>query len=260
LSIQGGAVRSLSVIGLVRLLQEEGWDPDVIAGSSAGGMVAVMYSLGLKWHEMVNEIKITGKKDIISIADLFKYKSLLSPGKFRELFLRFMNEDTRIEDLPKKLVLFASDPSTVKRVYIEEGNLLNAMLATSAYPIFAPSPIKIQGKVVVDGDLTASYSSEWLKENCGVEKVIGTRFTVEDSDLDENAGILDKFINWYKVLKVQAMRFSSEANPADLEIVYDVTGQSYLGMENIDKYVDIVYEQVKSEKQKIFNLIYENDE
>ncbi|HLD03149.1 MAG TPA: patatin-like phospholipase family protein [Candidatus Dojkabacteria bacterium] len=256
LSFKGGLARGLSAVGVIRFFQEEGLKPAVVAGSSAGAVLAGMYALGMKWHEFVNILKEVKFREIVSFKSIITGKSIVDEVLLLKKLTEFVNSKTNIEDLPIKLVTFASDPNTRERVFLDRGNLVKAVMASMAYPIAFPSPIKLAGRVLVDGDLTQSYSTNELKGRYGVSKVIGVRHIVNWSKpLKPNSGFIDEIIAIYRLLGGQIERFQTHYDAADLEITFSVDGQGYTAFDAIEKYADKAYKETLAMKHRIFNLL-----
>lgn len=255
LSIKGGAVQGFPAVGAVRFFQEEGLGPDLVAGASAGAILAAMCALGMKWFEMREQLLKFDFLQLLSFSSLIKGKSLVDEGKLRGVFESFIDKDTRIEDLPMKFIAFASDVDTKTRVFIEKGNLIDAVLASMAFPILAPSPIKIGDQVLVDGDLTASFSTKKLK-SYGVEHVIGVaRDSQRTKKASVDANFLQEIIYFKNMLLGQITRNHDKQDPVDLEIVFNTFGLGYLNFKSLDKYIERAYQAAKGKKGQIFKLL-----
>ena len=256
LSIKGGLARGLSGVGVLRFFQEEGLKPKLVAGSSAGAILAGMYALGMKWYELVEELQKVNFRELISFKSFITGRSVVDEDKFIKRFSEFVNKDINIEDLPVKFVAFASDPNTRERVFIDHGNLFRAIMCSCAYPVAFPSPIRMDNKVLVDGDLTQSYSAKELKAQYNIDKVIGIRHFVNWSrPLKPTSGFIDEIIAIYRLIGGQIERFQAHTDPADLEIAFNVDGQGYTSFNTIEKYAEKAYKATVAMREQIFKLL-----
>lgn len=162
ISFKGGLARGFGAIGIIRFLEEEGLKPQVVAGSSSGAIIAASIALGYDWQKLVDIVSSFRFREIISLYSLIKNGSLVS-YKLYEKKLLLYNHNLQIEDLPIKLIIFATDPTTNDRVYVERGSLIKALIASSGFPVIFPS-IEIKSKRVLDGDLTGGFSPHILRQ------------------------------------------------------------------------------------------------
>ncbi len=259
LSIKGGAVQGFPAVGVVRFFQEEGLRPDLVAGASSGSIVAAMYALGMKWFEMREQMLKFDFLKLLSLGSLIKGKSLLDEEKVQDTFEGFIDKDTKIEDLPMKYIAFASNVDTKERVFIEKGNLIDAVKASMAFPILAPSPVKLDGQVLVDGDLTASFSTRKLK-SLGVDRVIGVaRDSGRTDKARVDANFYQEIVYFKNMLLGQITRENDKHDPVDLKVEFSTFGLGYLNFKSLDKYIDGAYKVAKSKKSEIFKLLnYKN--
>src|SRR5579863_928521 len=105
-SIKGGAVRGFGSIGAIRFLQEENLHPTIIAGASAGSLVATAYAFGLGWEEMTDLIQEINVRKLLSLRNLLRKGYLIEDEEIYDL-LKLNFEDKNIEDLPVKLLIYA---------------------------------------------------------------------------------------------------------------------------------------------------------
>jgi NTE family protein len=88
LALSGGGVRGISHIGVLKVLVENNIPIDMIAGTSAGSIVATLYATGykpLQMQTLAENINVSNLIDLkITVSDLFKHGvKWLFNGKFR---------------------------------------------------------------------------------------------------------------------------------------------------------------------------------
>jgi len=251
ISIKGGAARGLGAIAFIRLLQEENLVPEVIAGSSSGGIIAAMYSLGFSWERMIDAINDIRLISFSRILRFFRKGYLLEKNEFKEILLKY-SDDISIQELKPNLILFASDIKTKKRYYIESGSLIEALYASCAYPFILPKAT-FANKTLIDGDLTNSYSAQYIRAK-GVDKVIGIGYKMSNPKLSFSRG-LNKAMDMYRFLMSQIEEMQDSIDPVDYEFRYDASDYNYLDFKNIELLVERAYSTLCRHKKEILRLL-----
>jgi len=152
LALGSGAARGWAHIGVIRELAKLGIKPDVIAGSSVGGVVGGACASG-NLDEFESWITSLGKVDIIRLLDakmtgggFLKGSSLM--GAIEESI-----GDPNIEDLGIPFACVATELGTGREIWLEDGSLLDACRASIALPgLFAPCR-RSDDILLVDGGL-----------------------------------------------------------------------------------------------------------
>lgn len=152
LALGGGAARGWAHIGVIRALAEIGIEPDIVAGTSIGALVGAAYA-GKQLDALEHWVRSLNWKDILAYLDL----SLLSGGFIQgEKLLEFARgwvKDARIEALPRRFGMVATELDTGREIWFREGPLLEGVRASLGLPgLFAP--VKVEGRWLVDGGLT----------------------------------------------------------------------------------------------------------
>ncbi len=144
-----GGARGYAHIGVIEELEKNGYVIESISGSSMGALIGGLYACGKlqEYKEWVLEL------DILNIAKLLDI-SFLSGGMMQgdKVFHKIQEivGEVNIEDLPIKYTAVATDLVKQKEVWIQKGNLLDAIRASIAIPtIFTPK--KINNKYLIDG-------------------------------------------------------------------------------------------------------------
>lgn len=147
LVLSGGAARGIAHIGVIKALEELGFEIKALSGSSAGAIVAVFYAYGYSPEEMLNMVKET------RWLSLFRPKlprSGLFSLKKSEGYLRKFIKVDRLEELSKRVFICVTDLLSAKPLYLSKGELVPILLGSCALPgIFEPVPYK--KFVFVDG-------------------------------------------------------------------------------------------------------------
>lgn len=151
LALGSGAARGWAHIGVLRALDEIGIKPDIICGTSIGAAVGAAY-LTDQLDELQAWAQKMGWLGMLGVIDLtFRRGGLLAAEK---AFERFHNErtDVSIEKLPLPFAAVATDLSTGREIWLREGPLLPAVLASTAMPGLFPA-VRHDERWLVDGAL-----------------------------------------------------------------------------------------------------------
>ncbi len=254
LSIKGGTAKGFGSIGIIRYLNEIGIYPEIIAGSSAGAIIAAMYCLGFSTQQMVEELKDFNALKLFSPFSVILSGSAVSYKNFKRQLTKY-GEHYKVENFKNpKLVIFCSQESNARRYFIQSGNLVDAILASCAYPIYFPSPINFDGLNMLDGDLTSSFSTKFLKSE-GAEVVIGLSYdTSENGPSTIKFRLLNRFSTFSRILTSEIEKYNMTNDYPDLSIKYSAEDVSYLDFGKIELLVQRGYESAKSLSTQILKI------
>lgn len=153
LALGGGAARGFAHVGVIQVLEESGIQPQLVAGTSAGSLVAAIYASGKKGDEL-QRVALTMEEAAIADWTL----PIFSRGMLRgEALARYVNTQVHsrlIEDMPMPLGIYATDLKTGAGVLFRRGDTGTAVRASSAVPAVF-QPVKISGRDYVDGGLVS---------------------------------------------------------------------------------------------------------
>lgn len=167
LALGGGAAFGLAHIGVIQALEENGIPIDVIAGTSMGSIVAVLYAAGNSGKQLTEiTSRFNIKQQLIATAldiSLAKPGGLLTGKRVKTTFRSLMNGAQSFEDLVIPCRTVATDIETGERVAIKDGRLDEAFNASSSVPMVW-CPVNHQGRVLVDGAITDPVPAEVVRE------------------------------------------------------------------------------------------------
>lgn len=137
LALGGGGSKGNSHIGVLRVLEKEGFHIRAIAGTSFGGMVAVFYAAGFSPDEI---------EDIFAAVDQTRLydrvgdesPSFLGLGGVQKWLVHTLGERT-FKDLKIPCAVTAVDLRTSYEIVLDTGLLREAVLATIALPGIFPA-------------------------------------------------------------------------------------------------------------------------
>ncbi|RPJ21488.1 MAG: hypothetical protein EHM33_25980 [Chloroflexi bacterium] len=147
-ALGGGGAKGHSHIGVLRQLEKEGFRVKAVAGTSFGGLIAVLYALGYSPDKI---------EEMFASADQSQFyghapndgPSLIGLAGVTRLLEEMIGDQT-FDDLELPCVLTAVDLKSGNEVLLSKGRLVDAMLATIAMPGIFPARY-IDGLELVDG-------------------------------------------------------------------------------------------------------------
>jgi NTE family protein len=166
LVLGGGGSRGLAHIGVLKVFEREKIPVDYIVGTSMGSIVGISYALGYKPDEIESYMSRLGKTNLLSL-NVFSAKSRQKAVEER---LKLVMKDKTFADLQIPSVVMAVDMLSGKEEALCEGELIPAILASSAVPAVFP-PVIIDGKQLADGGVIDSTATA-PAYNMGAEVVI----------------------------------------------------------------------------------------
>lgn len=136
-ALGGGGVRGNAHIGVLRVLEREGFRIRAIAGTSAGGMVAAAYAAGISPDELETRMRNVDQSRLYGF-HLGSGPCLLGVGGIEKVLNEILG-DLAFEDLETPCGVTAVNLATGREKHLREGRLVDALMATIAIPgIFPP--------------------------------------------------------------------------------------------------------------------------
>jgi len=149
LALGGGVARGWAHIGVLRTLIKAGLEPDILAGSSSGGVVAAAYATGHlddleAWTRSLSPRRIRGLVDLV-----WNGQAVIGGERLAETLTAYMGTAT-FETTARPLTLIGTELSTGHEVWLQRGPIVPAVQASYALPgVFAP--VTIDGRALIDG-------------------------------------------------------------------------------------------------------------
>lgn len=149
LVLGSGGARGLAHIGVIRWLEESGFEIKSISGSSIGALIGGVYAAG-KLEDFERWVRAITKMDIIALVDFSWKRSGLVKGDKIINTLTELVGDVHIEDLLVKYTAVATDIRNEKEIWLNSGRLFDAIRASISLPLLF-TPFKYQGVDLIDG-------------------------------------------------------------------------------------------------------------
>jgi NTE family protein len=221
LALGGGFARGIAHIGVLKVLEEENIPVSLVGGTSVGALIGAAYCSGVtipELEEMATRVR-------------FKHFARWTLSRYgfasNERMIKFLSSILKVktfEELQIPLAVTATDFSTGSGVVFHSGPLADPVRASCAYPgMFLP--VKIRGRLLVDGMLAHAVPSVPLRE-MGAHKVLAVH--LRGTWTNSNAGprhLFDVIGQCFAI--AQEMNCGVWKAASDLVIDPDVNGFKY---------------------------------
>lgn len=150
LALGGGGVKGNAHVGVLRVLDREGYKVRAIAGTSAGGLWGCFYAAGYTPAEIEARVRQIDSNELYqrNPGDLPAFLGLTGVSRWLENTIG----ELTFADLNLPFAVTAVDIDTAKPLTIDSGRVADAVLATIAVPGIFP-PKKLDGRMLIDGGI-----------------------------------------------------------------------------------------------------------
>ncbi|MES2558878.1 MAG: patatin-like phospholipase family protein [Bacteroidota bacterium] len=261
--LSGGGARGFAHVGALKVLEEAGFKPDIITGTSMGGVVGGLYAIGYRSDTLEKIVLKTDWDDVVYDRVSRRTLNSIERERFDRYFVKFNFEGIKfisysgfvkgasvhnmltrlclpvsgINDFTKLPIPFAcvaTNIQTGEKVVLNKGNLPDAIRASMAIPSLFTS-IEIDNRILVDGGLTQNYPIIEAKD-LGADYIIGidvgTKSSKEELNSFVNVMMESMFLHGYQ-------NFQAEKKHLSINIKPDLAAFSPLDFEEADTIVKI---------------------
>lgn len=200
--LSGGGAKGVAHVGVLKVLEKAGIPIDIITGTSMGSIVGGLYAIGYNAHSLDSVVRNQDWTYVITDRENLKNQSLndrkkqstyiistgmtsikrnknaggIITGKniaelFDKLCVGYTDSLDFSRDLPIPFACVATDIINYEEYDFHSGRLPQAMRASMAIPAVF-SPVRLNGKVLVDGGMRNNYPVDIARE-MGADIVIG---------------------------------------------------------------------------------------
>jgi len=172
LALSSGAARGLSHIGVLQVLEENGIEVDIVAGSSMGAYIGAVWGAGYGGREMEKFAReIEGYRGLWRLMDfaIFPRRGFLLTDRVRKRLEETIGS-LHFSDMARPIRIVATRLDTLERVVLSSGNVVDAVLASVAIPGICV-PVMRDGIPYVDGGICDPLPVDALTD-IGVRKII----------------------------------------------------------------------------------------
>ena len=190
LALSGGAVRGIAHIGVLKYLEENNIEIDLVAGTSAGSLVGALYAAGKSASEIEEIVRDIHWKDILKYiySVSFPKKGLINIEFLKKIIDRHLGNPS-FDQLKKPLIIVAVDLLKNRAIFLDSGDVTSAVMASSAIPgIF--TPVERDGLILVDGGVLQNVPTAPLAQ-AGVDNIIAVNLNAHSLPEEPPQSIFD---------------------------------------------------------------------
>ncbi len=199
LVLGGGAAKGFAHIGVLKVLEKNNINIDMVAGTSIGALVGASYLV----KKNIDDVeKIARAFELKKFLDFHIPKRGIIKGEKLENFLRETFSNKKFEDLNKKLFVTATDLNNNQLVIFNRGDLSKAVRASISIPgIF--EPVENDGRILIDGGWKAPVPTQVLKDaGCDVIIAVNLNSIEMNKPVYDNATLKKKKVKFPNILQI----------------------------------------------------------
>jgi len=278
LVLSGGGAKGFAHIGVLKVLEEAGIKIDYIGGTSMGSVIGGLYASGYNasqidsifkktnFDELINDYiprsskNFYGKKNDELYAIVLPFSNFrigipeaLSKGMYNYNLLSSLTRNVRhvrdFNKLPTPFLCIGTNIETGEEVLLNKGNLVQAMMASAAFPSLF-TPVEIDGNLLVDGGVVNNYPIKEVR-NMGADIIIGV--DVQD-DLMKRKNLKNATRILVQITNLQSIdKMKSKIKDTDVYIKPDIRDYGVVSFDKGEQIIRkgeeaafAVYEKIKS--------------
>ncbi|WP_345140612.1 patatin-like phospholipase family protein [Flavobacterium ginsengiterrae] len=278
LVLSGGGAKGFAHIGVLKVLEEAGIKIDYIGGTSMGSVIGGLYASGYNASQIDSIFKKTNFDDLIndyiprSSKNFYGKKNdelyaivlpfsnfrvgipeALSKGMYNYNLLSSLTRNVRhvrdFNKLPTPFLCIGTNIETGEEVLLNKGNLVQAMMASAAFPSLF-TPVEIDGNLLVDGGVVNNYPIKEVR-NLGADIIIGV--DVQD-DLMKRKNLKNATRILVQITNLQSIdKMKNKIKNTDVYIKPDIRDYGVISFDKGEEIIRkgeeaafAVYEKIKS--------------
>jgi NTE family protein len=284
LVLSGGGAKGFAHIGVLKVLEEAGIKIDYIGGTSMGSVIGGLYASGYNasqidsifkktnFDELINDYiprsskNFYGKKNDELYAIVLPFSNFrvgipeaLSKGMYNYNLLSSLTRNVRhvrdFNKLPTPFLCIGTNIETGEEVLLNKGNLVQAMMASAAFPSLF-TPVEIDGNLLVDGGVVNNYPIQEVR-NLGADIIIGV--DVQD-DLMKRKNLKNATRILVQITNLQSIdKMKSKIKDTDVYIKPDIRDYGVISFDKGEEIIRKGEEAAFAVYEKIKTLVNEDN-
>ncbi len=279
IALSGGGIRGIAHAGVLKALEENEINIDIIGGTSCGSLIASLYAMGyspyyiyILFKRYAKElVEISGASILSGLSNFMMNKKIpmkgLKSGKNLESIynkIAYKKGIRKISEIPMPIVIPTVDiinskeyiftnciPNNVRDIdqYITDITVGKAVRASSSFPaVFMPC--EFNKHAFMDGGVLDNVPVNEVKKQ-GADKVIAVKF--EADVVDDESNVMDIIMKTIDIMGSKISEESLEKSDLILDVYTDKVG--LLDVDKLDSCYKYGYNCVMKNLDKIKKLI-----
>jgi len=273
LALGGGGAKGIAHIGVIRELERCGIEISFISGTSMGALVGGFYAATKDIRFLEDFFISIQKDDIFPATHMMRKKDgeMFKHGLLEKIKQKIKGIDIKDTKIPFSAI--ATDVEMGDEIVLREGNLLDAIQASTALPFVFP-PARINGRVLMDGGfvnpipadivrsmgaecvIAVDVSSKWInleKETLNPVKVYSmlphalsiveyqlARTILKNADVVLNPSVLEYRWNDFELGK-EILRLGTKETKEHMRDIYKSVGMIPPKKKALDTFADLIF-------------------
>lgn len=250
LALGGGGARGFAHAGALQAIDEEGIKIDILAGCSAGSIVAVLYAAGLKPETI---LKMFVDARFLDLAEFsFRRGGMLSIDRCLNYLTRALGSIRNLEDLKIPTVIGVTNFDSGEPAMFDHGPIGPIVKASCSIPI-AIEPVIIDGTTYVDGGVLHNLPAWTIRHRC--DKLIGVNISPLMSKGREYKSLLPVALRAYTLISKSNQ--AQDMEMCDIAITMEeISKHKVFSLKDIDKVYENGYIKMKEKLKKCREFIF----
>ena len=255
LALGSGGARGIAHIGFLQALEEIGIRPDYISGCSMGSIVGACYCAGLPLTTL-KEVALSLKLSKIATLNINPIRSngLLRFNKARQLLEQYLGDIT-FQDLKIPFTCIAVDLAAGKVVELNEGSVIDAILASSSIP-GAFTPTVIGERTLVDGGILERVPAKEVRD-MGAEVIVAVDVVGDLTAKKASPNLVDTILRCIDIMdtRITQRKKYARARYIDLWLEPELGAMDQYQVKNLDFACQKGYELGLAHREEIRALL-----
>ena len=206
LALGSGGARGFAHIGVIKALEANDINIDIVVGTSAGSVVGALYAGGYKGDE-IERIALDLDESRLKDVDISK-RGYIRGEQLQDFINRELNNRS-IEKLDKPFIAVATQLDTGNQVGFNRGNTGKAVRASSSIP-GVYYPVQIGEHEYVDGDLKSPVPVSAARA-MGADIVIAVDISQQPQDQPYQQDIIDILKQSLRIMRQSVLAHQIES-------------------------------------------------
>lgn len=247
LALGGGAMRGLAHIGVLKALEEQGFRPDYIAGTSIGAVIGALYASGVTPYIMSG---LANNLNARSFYDITPPRKGFIKGNNIEQLIALLTKGREFKELNIPLAVTATDLTECKLVVFTEGKVYKAVRASISVPgIFIP--VEAGNMVLVDGGVLERVPTRIVRE-MGADIVISVDVGFQGQHKKPDK-LTEVIFQAFEVMELEILKHKTVQS--DIAIYPDVSNIDATSLEQAEECIQAGYKATIESMDRIKKLL-----